>query len=167
MAATWLHKASSTFHLRHHPLRRTCHFRWLSIRSLDAPSRQRLVEPQLRLNLCFFFAIVGLWPWVFSGRAPLWWALALGFLFGAAALVAPNTLARLNRVWFRFGLALHGVVNPIVMGFLYYLAVAPMGLIIRLAGSDPLRLKRETSAVSYWVRREPPGPPPDSMTKQY
>jgi hypothetical protein len=104
---------------------------------------------------------------VFSGREPLWWALALGFLFGAAALVAPSTLARLNRIWFRCGLALHGIVNPIVMGLLYYLAVAPMGLIIRLAGSDPLRLKRETSAESYWIRREPPGPAPDSMTKQY
>ena len=101
------------------------------------------------------------------GSIPLWWALAFGLLFGAAALVAPDTLARLNRMWFRFGLALHWIVNPIVMALLYYLAVVPMGLIVRLKGSDLLRLKHDRLAASYWVRREPPGPAPTSMTKQF
>jgi predicted membrane metal-binding protein len=88
-------------------------------------------------------------------------------LFGIVALVAPRILAPLNRIWLRFGLALHWIVNPVIMAVLYYLAVVPTGLIVRLTGKDLLRLKKDTGAASHWVRREPPGPEPGSMTKQY
>jgi hypothetical protein len=39
--------------------------------------------------------------------------------------------------------------------------------LMRLAGKDPLKLKRDAAAASYWVDREPPGPPPTSMTNQF
>jgi hypothetical protein len=38
---------------------------------------------------------------------------------------------------------------------------------MRLVGKDPLRLKRDGGAGSYWIPREPPGPPPDSMSNQF
>jgi len=38
---------------------------------------------------------------------------------------------------------------------------------VRLAGKDPLRLKLDSGANSYWIPRKPPGPPPDSMTNQF
>jgi predicted membrane metal-binding protein len=104
---------------------------------------------------------------MFRDREPRWWLLALALLFGLVALVAPRILAPLNRIWLRFGLALHWIVNPVVMAVLYYLAVVPTGLIVRLTGKDLLRLRSNAGAASYWVRREPPGPQPDSMTKQY
>jgi hypothetical protein len=42
-----------------------------------------------------------------------------------------------------------------------------MGLIVRAAGKDLLQLKRNTAATSHWVVRDPPGPTPESMTKQF
>jgi hypothetical protein len=36
-----------------------------------------------------------------------------------------------------------------------------------MLGKDPLRLRRDRAAVSYWVPRDPPGPPPGSMPKQF
>jgi Saxitoxin biosynthesis operon protein SxtJ len=104
---------------------------------------------------------------VFHDRAPLWWSLALALLFFAVALLTPRMLAPLNLIWFRFSLALNWIVNPVIMAFLYYLAVVPTGLIVRLTGRDLLRLKRNAATASYWVRREPPGPQPGSMTKQF
>jgi len=40
-------------------------------------------------------------------------------------------------------------------------------VLVRLTGKDPLRLKLDSGADSYWISRKPPGPPPDSMTNQF
>ena len=38
---------------------------------------------------------------------------------------------------------------------------------VRWRGKDLLRLKRDPAASSYWIPREPPGPPPETMRNQY
>ncbi|MBT3401824.1 MAG: hypothetical protein HN420_17765, partial [Rhodospirillaceae bacterium] len=91
--------------------------------------------------------------------------VAIAFL--AIAFLRPGLLAPLNRLWTRFGLLLHRIVNPIVMGFLFYLTVTPMALIMRALGKDLLRLKRDPEAKSYWIERTPPGPAPDTMSNQF
>lgn len=53
------------------------------------------------------------------------------------------------------------------MGVLFSGVVAPLGFTIRPTGKDPLRLKLEPGADSYRIPREPPGPPPDSLTNQF
>ena len=113
------------------------------------------------------FILVGCWPWLVHGRAPHFWAWAVAAGFGTAAFTAPRLLAPINRLWFRLGLALHHVVNPIIMALIYYGAVVPMGLAVKLAGKDLLRLRRDPAATTYWIAREPPGPPPASMAKQF
>jgi large-conductance mechanosensitive channel len=93
--------------------------------------------------------------------------LAVAAAFAAVAFLAPAWLARLNRLWFRFGILLHHVVNPIVMGFLFFVVILPIALLMRAFGKDPLRLKRDAQASTYWIAREPPGPAPGSMRKQF
>jgi hypothetical protein len=39
--------------------------------------------------------------------------------------------------------------------------------VLRLRGKDPLRLRLEKDAPSYWIVRQPPGPAPRSMTRQF
>jgi len=112
------------------------------------------------------FSIVGLFP-LLKGAPPRWWALGIAVLFLVAALIYPKCLAPLNRLWTRFGLLLHRIVNPIVMGVLFFLVVTPIALIMRLAGKRPLHLNMEPEAATYWIRREPPGPAPDSMKQQF
>ena len=53
------------------------------------------------------------------------------------------------------------------MGLLFYVTVTPIGLIMRATGKDPLRLKFDPSARSYWIERTPPGPDPRSMKHQF
>lgn len=112
------------------------------------------------------FVVLGLWP-LFGGGDVRIWALALGVVFLAAALVAPKILAPLNRIWTKIGLLLHHIVNPVVMGLLFYLTVTPVGLVMRLFGKDPLKLRFEPDATSYWIAREPPGPEPETMKNQF
>ncbi len=65
------------------------------------------------------------------------------------------------------GLLLHGIVNPVVMGLLFFLVLTPFGLGLRLLGKDPLHRHFDRMAGSYWIRRSPPGPPPGTMTQQF
>jgi hypothetical protein len=100
--------------------------------------------------------------------SPLGWAwLAGACTFLAVALVAPRRLAPANRLWLKLGLALHHVVEPVVMSVLFFVAVTPMGVAMRLMGKDPLRLKWDRDAASYWTPRVPPGPAAESIRQQF
>ena len=112
-----------------------------------------------------FAAVTLLNAW-HSGR--LWpWTGGLAVLLLAAGLLQPSLLHPLNLVWLRFGLLLHKVVNPIVMGLVFFGTVLPTGLIMRMLGKDLLRLKRQPDANSYWIPRQPPGPSPETMKDQF
>ncbi|MBV8926772.1 MAG: hypothetical protein JOZ74_15500 [Bradyrhizobium sp.] len=110
-------------------------------------------------------ALIGIVNFHRSGR--LWpCELALATLFLAAAGLKPNILHPLNRLWMKLGLVLHRIVNPIVMGLLFYGTIWPTGLVMRMRGRDLLRLKREPSADTYWIARAP-GPQPETMKDQF
>jgi hypothetical protein len=112
------------------------------------------------------FAVMSLISWWRGGH--LWsWTGGIALFFLAAALLFPAALAPLNRLWLKFGLLLHMVVNPILMAFVFFGTVLPIGLAMRAIGKDPLRLKWQPDANSYWIDRRPPGPAPKSMTDQF
>ena len=112
------------------------------------------------------FLVIGLIPLVGGGDLRIW-SLAAAGAFLAVAAVKPSLLGPFNRLWFRLGTALHRVVTPAVMGLIFYLTVTPTALIMRLAGKDPLRLRFDAKAKSYWIERRPPGPDPHTMRNQY
>lgn len=112
------------------------------------------------------FAAIGFIP-LFFGAKPRTWGLVLGVVFLAAAFILPGALAPLNRLWLRFGLLLHKVVSPLVLGIMFFLVVTPIGLLMRATGKDPLRLKFERQSKSYWIDRRPPGPSPESLKNQF
>lgn len=112
------------------------------------------------------FAIVAAWSW---WRAGTWWPYAIGLalVFGGVALAAPALLAPLNRLWMRFGLLMSKVMNPLILGIMFFGVMLPIGLLLRWRGKDLLRLKLDPSAPSYWIERQPPGPSPETMRNQY
>jgi hypothetical protein len=91
----------------------------------------------------------------------------IGLALIALGLIAPRTLSGLNRAWTKLGLILFRIVNPVVLGLVYFAAVVPLGLLIRVSRRDPLNLKFDPRANSYWVLREPPGPAPETMINQF
>ena len=94
-----------------------------------------------------------------------WLSIAAAAMLAALALWAPRALAASNRAWFRLGLLLSRIVSPVVIGAMFLLIVTPVAVVMRAAGRDALRLR--SRAGSYWIRRTPPGPPPDSFTHQF
>jgi hypothetical protein len=110
----------------------------------------------------------GLHLW--DGTAPAWFEgvlAGIGLLLMVCGLAAPARLAPLNRAWTRLGLILFKVVNPVVLGLIYLTTIVPIGLTMRLMGRDLLNRKLDRQAASYWVMRDPPGPEPESMIRQF
>jgi hypothetical protein len=87
--------------------------------------------------------------------------------FGVVAVEVPWVLRPLNYVWFRFGLLLHRVVSPLVMGAVFFLCVLPIGILMRVARKDLLSLRRDATRDSYWIVRDPYGPDPETMKRQF
>jgi uncharacterized membrane protein len=111
-------------------------------------------------GLFAFLGITGLW----HGQASAyWWLLAALAVFLLARFAAP-LLSPLNRIWLRFGLALSRVMNPVLLAVMFFGVVLPTSILLRLARKDPLRLRIDKSATSYWIGRDTPI---TSMTKQY
>jgi hypothetical protein len=95
-----------------------------------------------------------------------WW-LGAGLVVALLAIFWPAALAPFNRLWLKLGLMLHKIVNPVVMTVLFASTIVPVGALMRLCGKDPLRLRWEPDAASYWIEREPPGPAPETMKNQF
>jgi hypothetical protein len=134
-------------------------------------SRQHAVEGSSNRSFGIVFAVVflviALWPFVFGSGALRWWAAIVAAVFGVLAFVAPAVLAAPNRAWMKLGLLLGRIVSPIVLGLLFYTVFTPMGWALRAMGKDPMRLRRDAAASTYWIERKPPGPPPDSLNNQF
>ncbi len=112
------------------------------------------------------FAVIALWPLTGDGGIRLW-AAGIAIAFVALAFTYPRALKPLNLLWFRFGMLLHHIVTPVTMGLIFFVTVVPTGLIMRALGKDPMRRRLDSEAQSYWIMREPPGPAPASLTKQF
>lgn len=114
-----------------------------------------------------FFMILGVWPWLRHAEPPRWSMIIISVCLLAAALIFPHVLTTFNRFWFKLGMALNTIVNPVVMGVLFFGAVTPLGWYLRKKGKDLLSLKMGPEAATYWIERQPPGPPRGTLTKQY
>ncbi len=98
-----------------------------------------------------------------------WWPWPVGVaaVFFILAFTVPSILAPLNKAWTKLGLLMFAFISPLVLGLLFYLCVTPIGLLMRACRKDPLRLKHDAKAPSYWIAREPPGPSGDSLKNQF
>jgi hypothetical protein len=112
------------------------------------------------------FLIVALLP-MLSGGTVRWWSATVATVFGALALLAARALGPLNKLWTQLGLLLHRIANPVVLGVMFFIVVTPTGILMRITGKDPLRLKRDDAASTYWIERDPPGPSPESFRDQF
>src|SRR5262245_45913551 len=112
------------------------------------------------------FALLAALSW-WRGRGAALPLFGVSVAFGLIAFVAPQWLAPLNKLWMRLALLLNRIVSPVVLAVLYFAVMTPFGLAMRAFGRDPMRRRFEPATGSYWIQREPPGPPPESLREQF
>ena len=61
-------------------------------------------------------------------------------------------LTPIKKSWIKLGEILGKIIAPIVMGFIYFIIITPIGLFMRLVGKDLLSLKFNKNQ-SYWIKR--------------
>jgi hypothetical protein len=79
------------------------------------------------------------WPWVMA--AMIW----------VPALIAPGALYYPHRGWTRLGEALGWVNTRVILSLLYFVAVLPIGLVMRLARHDPMQRRFDPGVGTYRV----------------
>jgi hypothetical protein len=113
-----------------------------------------------------FFALLAVLRW-WKGHGGAGWFAAAAAVMLIIALLRPGLLAPLNRLWTKLTLLLSKIMNPVIMGILFFLVVAPIGLVMRAFSKRPLALAFDPAAKSYWIERTPPAPLPGSMKNQF
>lgn len=102
----------------------------------------------------------------------LWWrdvqtaARVLGGLglgLGVLGAVVPGSLGPVQRAWMGLAHLISKVTTPIFMGLVFFLAITPTALIMRVLGKRPLRAK---TGSSYWHER-PEGSRRGDITRQF
>lgn len=128
------------------------------------------IQPSSERVFGFVFAVVflgiALYPLINEQEIYLW-SLVIAVIFLVSALFIPRILRPANQLWMKFGMILHSIVSPIALGVIFFFAVAPVGLLMQLFGKDPLRLRFDSDIETYWIKRDPPGPNPDSLNNQF
>lgn len=89
-------------------------------------------------------------PWIFEHGYPRWpW-----YVFAALALpalIVPNVLQPVYKVWMRFGLLISKITTPLILGLVFFVIITPFGLVRRLVAKDAMARKLDSGTDSYRV----------------
>ena len=113
------------------------------------------------------FLIVAGYLWYHDGKpVAIQVFLVLSVAFLAFSIFMPIVLRPLNKAWYKLGLLMGRVVSPIVLGILFFILISPIAIVMRIAGRDPLKLRKQ-NVESHWIDRAPPGPESTSFKDQF
>jgi hypothetical protein len=82
------------------------------------------------------------WPWIASLVIIAW------------ALLHPASLYLLEKPWMKFAHVAQWVNTRIIMLFLFYVIILPIGLLLRLFGKDNMHRKFDSKTTSYRIKPE-------------
>lgn len=121
---------------------------------------------ELGLVFSAFFLFLSFTP-LLKGKPFRFSTLWLAILFFLLAFLFPKALHPLGKIWLKLGLVMHRVMNPLILGIVFYVILSPMAALLRLFGKTFLQLGWDKDRKSYWIERDPPGPDPQSFGQQF
>jgi hypothetical protein len=93
------------------------------------------------------------------------WLAAIGFVLVATGVVRPTWLGPIYRAWMALGHALSRVTTPILMGLIFFLVITPIGVLLRLAGRNPM--PSGGTRRGHWLPRPQAKDPRAAMERQF
>jgi ABC-type uncharacterized transport system permease subunit len=119
-----------------------------------------MVEPNLEVKALRQFAATLFSALALLGAVLIWRKREAGFILwgiGTAALLLawlrPLALRPVHQYWMKLARMLGFISSHVILAVLYYLMVTPLGLVMRGLGKNPLALRPEEKAGSYWIKR--------------
>ena len=120
-------------------------------------STQELRKFGLVTGALIIFFIGGFLPW-WGHKDILSWqkiTLPLGSLFIGWALIHPESLVWVHKPWMFIAEKIGWVNTRIIMTIFFYVILMPIGMIMRMAGKDPMARKFDSQLSSYRIKNEP------------
>ncbi len=114
-----------------------------------------LTAPELRKFGWMMGALIALifgllLPWIWSFDYPVWpWILAA--VFALPATVAPLILAPVLKAWMAIAEPVGRFNTKLILVLMYVLIIVPLGLVIRMFRSDPMRRDYNDEMPSYRI----------------
>ncbi len=109
-------------------------------------------EKKFGLLFFFLFLIIGLWP-LLKGNEIRVWSLIISLFFLFSAMLSLKFLIPMNKLWIKFGEQLGKFIAPVILSFIYFFILTPIGLFMRIIKKDLLNLNFSKQN-SYWVKRQ-------------
>ena len=116
--------------------------------------------------IAMILVIFSLWP-MKNGNDIIIEGLVASLLVILISTFTPALLYPLSWVLHKIGGLVRSIINPAILILLFIFAVIPSGIYLRLSGKDPMKKNFNKGLHSYWVKRCPPGPEPESLNKQF
>jgi len=113
--------------------------------------KSRRAEREFGLIVGGVLVLLSFW-WLYRGKFPTvsHFTLPIGGLLILLGLIFPAALVWPNKAWMALAEVLSFVTTRIILAFVFFVIVTPIGFIKRLFGWDPLH-RRAAASDSYWL----------------
>lgn len=121
-------------------------------------------RPKTIKELRQFALVIGIAASVFGvllkyqGKGLADYLLGLSAVVLLLGLVVPRVLIPFEWAWMRFAHYLGTVMSYVIVTIIFYGAVTPMALLLKLLGKDLLGRKIDKTGETYWEKPEQEGP---------
>lgn len=140
---------------------------WQEIRGLDTGWRALRSFGLVVGAVLVGIAAVVLWRRGWEPDAAVRWLGGAGAALVLLGALAPGVLKPVYRVWMGLALVLGFVTTHVILAVLYYFVFTPIGLVMRLAGKNPMHPRPDPGAATYWTPKAHAGTPRERMEKYY
>lgn len=117
------------------------------------PSRKEL--RQFGFLCLVFFGGLAAWYWNKNGVTLAVELLSAAALIGGVlGAVAPQLLKYVFVGWIVAVFPIGWTVSHLLLGFIYFFILTPIGLLLRVLGQDPMNRTLDRAAKTYWTTHE-------------
>ena len=102
----------------------------------------------------FIFIIIFLYPFIFSGEFEIRiWAISLSMFFLIITLIKSEILEPIKNIWLKITKYISHILSISVMAIIFITTVIPVGILMKLAGYDGLKIKLNKDIDTYWIKK--------------
>lgn len=113
-------------------------------------SREKVCKEfgELMALVCFLFDVA----LIYRGKGASLALVLIGAFLLLTAIVSPRSLSPLERIWMAFAEKLSVVMTYVIVCFCFYFVITPIGVLYRIFQKNPLGLKLDKQAESYFIK---------------
>lgn len=102
-----------------------------------------------------------------KGKGNFLYFLIPGTFLAVTGVLIPSILKPFQKAWMTLALLMGWVMTRVFLSALFYLAITPVGFILRLTGKDLLEQKPDPQKKTYWQIRPKVSRMPGDYEKQF